>query len=866
MDIKWNQKKDLVGYLTLGIATALSVASYLWSLKKGYAVVYNDAMAHLNIARLVIDSIESGVAQIGSVWLPLNHILNLLLIWNDWAWHSGFAGSIFSMAAYIFSVWGIYKIVFEVTNNKLAGFAGAMAFAFNLNMLYLQTTPLTEPLYIVFFIFSIFSFIRWLNTNNFKYLLLLGFFGFLQVLIRYDGWFVVGIEGLLILYYQIFCQKEKINKIIGKFIIFAFPVVFGVGLWLVWNFLIFGDPLFFAFGDNSAHAQQIFIEKASGLITKHNLIISFQAYWYSVLDNIGKYLIVFSCLSTLFFLFRKNELQRDKKVLLIILLLSPFVFNIISLYFGFSIINMPQLNWNIPLRSSSQWFNVRYGIMVLPFIAIFIGILANLWKKSIIILLIIISFVVCQNFLLFNSGSIILLEGVRDDQASETFSVADTLKKVVGKNEKILVSTAVFSSVLFKTGLSLDYFIHEGVSKQWKYALKNPENFANWILLRENYAGDPVYKSLMITNHNNFNRYYKLMYKFRDANIYKLRTQDEIIISAQNNNLIIGKNKFKIRGVNSYDLAYKSEKEINETFKELSKIGVNTIRFWAFGDGNEYGFQSRAGIMNEKRLQKMDFIIVMAAKYHTRLIPVLVNNWDDYGGKKQYLEWTGLDTENGDLFFSEIRPRKLFKNYIDHIVPRKNTLTGYSYSDEPAILSWEIMNEPRISFGKQKILREWTQEISGYIKELDKNHLVSIGSEEEVGIGINNENKAVSLCEISNIDICSIHLYLFNDNKKQRYKDFNHIDKFLFAQFEFAQKENKPILLGEFGISKQTYPFNDKPLDVAKKIINSVNQIGYNGYLIWNWGSVPDDSFGFSMHGFNNRQYDIKNLKEIINK
>lgn len=866
MNIKWNPKKDLVEYLTLGIAITLSIASYLWSLKNGYTIVYNDAMSHLNIARLVIDCIEPNFAQLGSVWLPLNHVLSLSLIWNDWAWHSGFAGSIFSMIAYVFSVWGIYKIILEVTNNKLAGFAGAMVIALNLNMLYLQTTPLTEPLYVSFFILSIFSFIKWLNTDNFKYLLLLGFFGFLQVLIRYDGWFVVSVEGLLILYHQIFCQKEKINKTIGKFIIFAFPIVFGAGLWLIWNFLIFGNPLFFAFGDNSAHAQQTFIEKTSGLITKHNLIISFKAYWYSVIGNIGKYLIAFSCLSALFFLFkRKIELQRNKKILIIILLSSPFVFNVISLYFGFSIINMPQLNWNIPLRSSSQWFNVRYGIMALPFIAFFIGILVNLWKKSIIILLTIIFLIVYQNFLLFSSGPIVLLEGVYDEKASETSNVADTLKKVVGKNEKILVSTAVFSSVLFKTGLSLNYFIHEGVSKQWKYALKNPENFAEWILLRENYAGDPIYRSLIIKNSNNFNRYYKLIYEFRDANIYKLRTQNETIIFTENADLTTWKNKFKIIGVNSYDLAYRSKKEINETFKELSKIGVNTIRFWAFGDGSEYGFQSRAGIMNEERLKRMDFIITMAVKYKIRLIPVLVNNWDDYGGKKQYLEWTGFDIENGDLFFSEIKPRELFKNYINHIVPRKNTITGYSYSDEPAILSWEIMNEPRISFGKQEILREWTQEISSYIKEIDKNHLVSIGSEEEIEIGANNENKAIGLCGLPEIDICSTHLYLFHDNK-QIYKDFNHINKFLSAQFEFSQKENKPILLGEFGVSKQTRPFNDKPLDVAKKIIGSANKMGYNGYLIWNWGSVPNDYFGFSIHGFNDKQYNIKNLEEIINK
>lgn len=863
MNILKNKKTDWIEYLVLAIAVVLSVGSYLWSCKNGYTIVYNDAMSHLNISRLVIDNIEPSLAQIGSVWLPLNHVLNLTLIWNNWAWHSGFAGSIFSMLAYVVSVWGMYKIVFEVTDNKWAGFVGAMAFALNLNMLYLQTTPLTEPLYIAFFILSALAFLRWINTNDLKYLLLLGFFGFLQVLIRYDGWFVVGIEFLVLLLHELIYQKEKFGKMVGKLIIFTFPIAFGIGLWLLWNFLIFGDPLFFAFGNNSAHAQQDLIEKMSGLITKHNWLISFKAYWYAVRDSFGEYLTMLSLFSVIIFFVRKNlNFKFGEKILLTIILLSPFVFNVLALYLGFSAINMPELHWSMPLRNASHWFNVRYGVIMLPCLAFFVGIIASVRKKFMVISLLIFVLVICQNFFLLNN-QIVLSEGVRDFEVSEVSNVAKTLTKIVHEDEKILISTAIFSSVLFKTGFPLKQFIHEGVSEKWPPALESPNKYAEWIVMREDYAGEPVYESLVEKNDNKFLHYYKLLYKFRDASIYKRRTQNEIIISTQGKQLMIGKNQFIIKGVNSYDLAYKSREDIIKSFEELSKIGVNTIRFWAFGDGHDDGFQLRAGIMNGERFERMDLIIAIAEKYNIRLIPVLVNNWDDYGGKKQYLEWTGNNIENGDLFFSEEEPRKLFKNYIDHIVPRKNTITGHPYTEEPAILSWELMNEPRLSFDKQEILQNWTQEMSSYIKQIDKNHLVSIGSEEEIEIGNDNENKALHLCALPNVDICSVHLYLFNKNKPV-YGNFDQLSQFLGAQFEFSQKENKPILLGEFGVSKQTRPFDKEPLTVIGDIIRDASRIGYNGYLLWNWSPVTDDSFGFSFQGFNNEKYDIVDLEKLL--
>ncbi len=185
----------------------------------GLSIAYNDSMSHLNLSRLVIDNKEPGFSQIGGVWLPLNHILPLSLVWNDWMWHSGFAASVFSMMAYVASTLLIYKIIRLITQKSLPSIIGSVLFALNLNLLYLQTTALTEPLYLAFFIGSVYCILKWMVNEKTVYLPLIGLFGFLQVLTRYDGWFVVCFQMLIMGIYEYIYRRKGIRESLGKMLI-----------------------------------------------------------------------------------------------------------------------------------------------------------------------------------------------------------------------------------------------------------------------------------------------------------------------------------------------------------------------------------------------------------------------------------------------------------------------------------------------------------------------------------------------------------------------------------------------------------------------------------------------------------------------
>ncbi len=87
-----------------------SIFSFHYYLDNGLGLSYNDARSHLDIGRRVVEGLKPGIAQLGSVWLPLNHVWMILLIWNDWAWHSGFAGAVSNMISFVGTGILIYKI------------------------------------------------------------------------------------------------------------------------------------------------------------------------------------------------------------------------------------------------------------------------------------------------------------------------------------------------------------------------------------------------------------------------------------------------------------------------------------------------------------------------------------------------------------------------------------------------------------------------------------------------------------------------------------------------------------------------------------------------------------------------------------
>ena len=512
----------LIGLPVILLAFGVSILAWYISYTSGLSLAYNDAMSHINIARLVVDNQEPGLSQIGSVWLPLNHILPVIFVWNDTLWRTGLAATIFSMISYVIATVAVYKTVLVLTRKKIAAVMGAIALAANVNMLYLQTTPLTEPLYVALFSMSVLFFTLYIvRKNAIKYLLFLGFTGFLQVSTRYDGWFVVGVLGLLIAANELFVLRHTLKQAFGKLLLYGVPVAFGIFLWLAWNAIIFGDALFFAVGPYSAKAQQETIQRSAELITKGDLVHSTLAYFYAMRENIGSIALGLGALGALLFVFLKNvHTKASERILILVLLASPIVFNILALFLGFSILNLPELNWNPSGSPEGYWFNVRYGILALPFVAVLIGLFAG-WRR--LAMLIAVEVLILQSYM-FTTGEVITVtDGTKGSSAYRNAPIARELSEIVAPNETVLMSVSFFNPVAFDSGLQLRQFVHEGVSKKWKKALENPAVYAQWIVMSSTNDGEPVRKALLVKKNETFLNYYEEVYSDNEATVYRLK-------------------------------------------------------------------------------------------------------------------------------------------------------------------------------------------------------------------------------------------------------------------------------------------------------------------------------------------------------
>jgi hypothetical protein len=511
-------------YLTLSVIglIALSIGSWIVFYSLNLTTIYNDAMSHLNVARLVVDNEQPGLSQLGSVWLPVGHILILPFVWNDFMWHTGLAGAIISMAAFVISTIAIYKTVYHLSNSRVGAYIAAVAFALNLNLLYLQSTALTEPLYLALFSLSLLFLVKYLRYYSTKSLIALAVVSAIGILTRYDAWFVAAVMGVIILLNELIVKKKSIQAGLGHFVLFAFPILFAAVLWLGWNLIIFGDPLYSFVGPYSARAQQELIEGASGLITKYDIAMSSWAYLLTALRNVGIGLSILGILGWIIYVVFSKQLARSARVFSAVAAFSIILFNVLALFLGFSILNLPELNWNPSGTEAGELFNVRYGILALPFVAVGIGLLVAHMKKYVkTAVSLIIVLVLMQSVAIYLQGVITIQDGQTGSSAFVNQDIATALKREVKPGEEVIISTSSYNAVTYNSGLDLDSFIHEGVSKEWNGALSEPEKHAEWLVMSNNDVGEPVYTSLVKNKQSAFLNKYTKVFEGSYASLYE---------------------------------------------------------------------------------------------------------------------------------------------------------------------------------------------------------------------------------------------------------------------------------------------------------------------------------------------------------
>lgn len=311
----------------------------------------------------------------------------------------------------------------------------------------------------------------------------------------------------------------------------------------------------------------------------------------------------------------------------------------------------------------------------------------------------------------------------------------------------------------------------------------------------------------------------------------------------------------------------------------MKSIGVDNLRVLVGSDGSrgitakvEPTLQTAPGVYNDTILAGLDYLLVEMAKRDMSAVLYLNNSWEWSGGYSQYLEWAGYGkapvpaVDGWEAYMAFVRQyatsdsaQELFGNYVNDMITRTNRISGVKYTDDPTIMSWQIGNEPRaFSDENKEPFADWMAKVAAQIRALDKNHLISTGSEGKHGC-----EQDIELFERihadTNIDYMNIHIWPYNWgwSPKERLQEslphaIENTRKYIDEHLAVAAKYKKPIALEEFGFPRDGFLFSKESTTLARDTYYMyifeyiANEAAKGGLLagcnLWAWGGFANPS------------------------
>ena len=452
------------------IAAILSISAFLYFFANEMTNVYGDGVAHVNIARKVVDSPDDSLwqryMQIGSPWLPLQTVLMLPMVANDWMWRTGVAGSIVSMISFVMAAVSLYLLARsfyrkegEPWREVLPALSAAI-FALNPSALYMQSTPMTEVVFMAALVTAIYLLQRWVNEQTSRRLVVAALAMTAATLARYEAWpvAVLAIPIVALTSHGGWKAKSKSTAL------FSTVMAMGPIYWLWHNWAIYGNALEFLTGPNSARGIYLQNRASLGWSTVFVGHASRDVLTIAIAAAVcaGPFVLLLSAMGFLRWIgAKRTSLLEDSPVLL---LMVPFFFHVFSLYRGEIQV--------FPL-SAFGLHNVRYGLPHLLPVALFAPAVV-LWFKGSARRragVLVCTVLAAQYWYLISEGPTQLAvyqegyrNGVNARPARERARVASFLR-ANPPNRLILMHTGALGPVVSQGGLRYSEVIHEGAAR-----------------------------------------------------------------------------------------------------------------------------------------------------------------------------------------------------------------------------------------------------------------------------------------------------------------------------------------------------------------------------------------------------------------
>jgi hypothetical protein len=492
-----SEKRRPLIIVFLAVGTGLVFASYLYSIDTLALLYYSDSVSHLVRARQLVDNSSPGLHQLGTVWLPLPHIMLLPFSLVDLLFKTGFAGTFVSLPSIAITAMVLYRIIKEQTDNSCIAFLGACLFFLNPNILYLGITAMTEALFMLFFVISAYYFQRYSFSNLFpsswqehtifkssahnasfekanqtigsKYkfiisnsILKCSFFVALATLCRYEAWPIPVLLAIITIFSPMRVRNNdkspqasvfKRQLVVG--IICTIVSFSGIVIWISYNWIYQSSPLEFLVSPYYSAASQALAGPNREFLFLQPLNAA-STYGVTALVFFGPVILAGATFGYIFHRKFGSKVQVRNRDIIYLFLAIPSLFCFLTLIFGIGEMNY----W---------WFNSRFLIMLSPLLILLLSILlkriieAPPKNKSILGYVVIIAFLIYPIIIVPLSGGIVTLIDAKNSVSYGTRPYAIEIAKVLGDlydGGKILMITgsAQQNIIMQASGIPLTNF------------------------------------------------------------------------------------------------------------------------------------------------------------------------------------------------------------------------------------------------------------------------------------------------------------------------------------------------------------------------------------------------------------------------
>lgn len=398
------------------------------------------------------------------------------------------------------------------------------------------------------------------------------------------------------------------------------------------------------------------------------------------------------------------------------------------------------------------------------------------------------------------------------------------------------------------------------------------------------------------------------LHNHRGLPVVPFTTEGSEFVSVKGGKFFLGNKEYRYVGTNLwYGAILGSEgqggnrQRLIKELDDMQSVGIDNVRVLIGGDGRDGipshiapKLQSEPGVYNDTILAGLDFLMMELEKRQMKAVLYFNNAWEWSGGYGSYLDWVGFkgdvlssdgsgNKKHFDLtpvpsidgwweymqyvgnFIVNDKAKALAAQHVRNMVTRTNRYTGKKYIDSPAIMAWEIANEPRCFVNDELHRRkfvEWIDEQSTLIKQLDPNHLVTTGSEGQHGCEDSWE-LFQQIHAVKNIDYACIHIWPNNWGWLGKFNQNYDSDKTIVGEdpivtrvdtacvntldyidrsYELMHAIGRPVVLEEFGYPRDRFLFTPGSPTVGRdayyryvfSIIRDSGKIA--GCNFWGWG------------------------------